>query len=603
MRISDSLVEKLLHNAKKITAEQLAAAREQAKTEKKSLQEVVLKNNIVSEKDLTKLYSEEIDIPYVEFNPKEIKRELLKLIPERVARQYKAVVFDKEGETTMLAMEDPDDIQAINFLQKQLGAQVKVFVTTSSNIQGALDQYRGNISSELTKVISPDEEEADQDEEVSEEDLAEDSPIAQTVNLIIEYAVKSGASDVHIEPREGAVVIRYRIDGILREANKLPKKVLNALVSRIKILSNLKIDERRAPQDGRFKVQVNDQVYALRVSTLPIVDGEKVVMRILNESSKALTLEELGYWGEALKNINKAILQPHGMILVTGPTGSGKSTSLFSILSLLNNPSVNIATVEDPVEYRIAGANQTQVNPVAGMTFANGLRALLRQDPNIIMVGEIRDTETAGLAVQAALTGHLVFSTLHTNNAATTLPRLLDMGIEPFLIASTVRAVVGQRLVRRLCVDCRESYTPDEPILAQVAEIFATDNASVMKRIHELEAQALEGGIGKSNPSKTNKASTAELSTTESKITRLWKAHEEGCESCGHSGYKGRLGIYEVLMNSGDIQKLIVSNATSEAIQEQAIKEGMVTMQIDGLIKALRGQTTVEEILRVTAEK
>lgn len=603
MRISDNLVEKLLHNAKKITAEQLAAAREQAKTEKKSLQEVVLKNNIVSEKDLTKLYSEEIDIPYVEFNPKEIKRELLKLIPERVARQYKAVVFDKEGETTMLAMEDPDDIQAINFLQKQLGAQVKVFVTTSSNIQGALDQYRGNISSELTKVISPDEEEADQDEEVSEEDLAEDSPIAQTVNLIIEYAVKSGASDVHIEPREEAVVIRYRIDGILREANKLPKKVLNALVSRIKILSNLKIDERRAPQDGRFKVQVNDQVYALRVSTLPIVDGEKVVMRILNESSKALTLEELGYWGEALKNINKAILQPHGMILVTGPTGSGKSTSLFSILSLLNNPSVNIATVEDPVEYRIAGANQTQVNPVAGMTFANGLRALLRQDPNIIMVGEIRDTETAGLAVQAALTGHLVFSTLHTNNAATTLPRLLDMGIEPFLIASTVRAVVGQRLVRRLCVDCRESYAPDEPILAQVAEIFATDNATVMKRIHELETQALEGGIGKSNPSKTNKASTAELSTTESKITRLWKMHEEGCDSCGHSGYKGRLGIYEVLMNSGDIQKLIVGNATSEAIQEQAIKEGMVTMQIDGLIKALRGQTTVEEILRVTAEK
>lgn len=603
MRISDNLVEKLLHNAKKITAEQLAAAREQAKTEKKSLQEVVLKNNIVSEKDLTKLYSEEIDIPYVEFNPKEIKRELLKLIPERVARQYKAVVFDKEGETTMLAMEDPDDIQAINFLQKQLGAQVKVFVTTSSNIQGALDQYRGNISSELTKVISPDEEEADQDEEVSEEDLAEDSPIAQTVNLIIEYAVKSGASDVHIEPREGAVVIRYRIDGILREANKLPKKVLNALVSRIKILSNLKIDERRAPQDGRFKVQVNDQVYALRVSTLPIVDGEKVVMRILNESSKALTLEELGYWGEALKNINKAILQPHGMILVTGPTGSGKSTSLFSILSLLNNPSVNIATVEDPVEYRIAGANQTQVNPVAGMTFANGLRALLRQDPNIIMVGEIRDTETAGLAVQAALTGHLVFSTLHTNNAATTLPRLLDMGIEPFLIASTVRAVVGQRLVRRLCVDCRESYAPDEPILAQVAEIFATDNATVMKRIHELETQALEGGIGKSNPSKTNKASTAELSTTESKITRLWKAHEEGCESCGHSGYKGRFGIYEVLMNSIDIQKLIVGNATSEAIQEQAIKEGMVTMQIDGLIKALRGQTTIEEILRVTAEK
>lgn len=601
MRISDSLVEKLLKG--KISQEQLTGLHEQVKAEKKPLQDLVISNNLVSEKDLTKLYAEEIDVPFTELNTKEIKREVLRLIPERIARQYGVVLFGVEEDgTKLLAMEDPDDIQAVNFLQKQLGDQIKVHLATSSNVQAALDQYRGNIAGELTKVISPEDEEEVADEEISEEDLAEDSPIAQTVNLLIEYAVRAGASDVHIEPRENYVIVRYRVDGILREANKLPKKVHGALVSRIKILSNLKIDERRAPQDGRFKIQVGAELYALRVSTLPITEGEKVVMRILNESSQAATLEDLGYWGSALENINQAITQPHGMILVTGPTGSGKSTSLFSILSLLNKPSVNISTVEDPVEYKIPGANQTQLNPKAGMTFATGLRALLRQDPNIIMVGEIRDSETAGLAVQAALTGHLVFATLHTNNAATCLPRLLDMGIEPFLIASTVRAVVGQRLVRRLCLDCREVIEPDAATLKQIAEIFGTDQQGVMKRVHQLEEQALEGGIGKANAGKS-KASTSELSTTESRITHLWHAHDEGCESCGHTGYKGRMGIYEVLSSSTDIQRLIVANATSDAIQEQAIKEGMITMQVDGFIKALRGQTTIEEILRVTAEK
>ncbi len=602
MRISDTLTIKLLKATHKVSEEQLAQLHEQAKTEKKPIQDLAIKANLVNEKELTKAYAEEIDVPFVELNAHEIKREVLKLIPERVARQYNAVLFgvNDNGEK-LLAMEDPDDIQAFNFLQKQLGTNLKVHVATKANIQQALDQYRGNISSELTKVISPDEE-TEEEEEIDEADLAEDSPVAQTVNLIIEYAVSSGASDIHIEPREDYVSVRYRIDGVLREANKLPKKVLSAVVSRIKILSNLKIDERRAPQDGRFKVQVSGQLFALRVSTLPIVDGEKVVMRILNESSKAASLEELGYWGSALQKLNKAIVQPHGMILVTGPTGSGKSTSLFSVLSILNNPSVNISTVEDPVEYRIPGTNQTQVNPVAGMTFANGLRALLRQDPNIIMVGEIRDGETANLAIQAALTGHLVFSTLHTNNAATSLPRLLDMGIEPFLIASTVRAVVGQRLVRRLCLDCREDYEPDTPALKQLNEIFGIGDNGVMKRIHALEEEALAAGIGTTNPSKINKRSTSELSTTETKVVRLWRAHDDGCENCGHSGYKGRMGIYEVLENSAPIQKLIVSNATSEAIQDQSIKDGMITMQFDGFIKALRGQTSIEEILRVTAE-
>jgi type IV pilus assembly protein PilB len=602
MRISDALVEKLILDSQKTTESDLEALKNDQANEKKPLQDIVIKSGVVSEKDLTKAYAQEIDVPYVELNASEIKRETLKVIPERIARQYRAILFsiDENGDKS-IAMEDPDDIQAVSFLQKQLGRGTKIFIATSGNIQSALDMYRGNISSELTKVISPEDEDEESDE-VTEEDVAEDSPIAQTVNLIIEYGVKSGASDIHIEPREGHIIVRYRVDGILKEANKLPKKLASALVSRVKILSNLKIDERRAPQDGRFKVEINSSLFALRVSTLPIVDGEKIVMRILSESSKAATLEQLGYWGKALDDINLAITQPHGMILVTGPTGSGKSTSLFSILSLLNKPSVNISTVEDPVEYRIIGANQTQVNPKAGMSFVSGLRALLRQDPNIIMVGEIRDGETASLAVQAALTGHLVFSTLHTNNAATCLPRLLDMNIEPFLIASTVRAVVGQRLVRRLCVDCRQSVTPDKETLEHIEVIFKTSTSENMKTIHNLEALALEGGVGKTTgPQKDGDIN--QLSTSDSGIKRIWKANDEGCKSCGSTGYKGRLGIYEVLSNSTEIQRLIVTNATSDEIQVQAMKEGMNTMQLDGFIKALRGQTTIEEILRVTSEK
>lgn len=605
MRISDKLVEDLLIKTDKVTPEQLVALKEQEQNEKKPLQDVVISAGIVSEKDLTKVISEQLDIPYAEINPKEIEREVLHLIPERIARQYNVVVFgiDDQGQK-LLAMEDPDDIQAISFLQKQLGNDLKIFISTRTNILQAIDQYRENISSEITQVISAEEEEQQKEgDDFDEEDLAEDSPIAQTVNLIIEGAIKSGASDIHIEPRENYISVRYRVDGILKEVNKLPKKVHGALVSRIKILSNLKIDERRAPQDGRFKIGINGLLYALRVSTLPIQEGEKVVMRVLNESSRALTLQELGYWGKALDTVNHAIIQPHGMILVTGPTGSGKSTSLFSVLSILNNPSVNISTIEDPVEYKIPGANQTQVNPQAGMTFAAGLRALLRQDPNIIMVGEIRDTETAGLGVQAALTGHLVFATLHTNNAATCLPRLLDMGIEPFLIASTVRAVVGQRLVRRLCPKCRQSYSPDAAILKKIAETFQIKDSAAMQKIHQLEESALEGGVGAANPNVKGLTDTSKLSTTDSKITTLWQANEKGCDECNHVGYKGRIGIYEVLGNTQEIQKMIVSNSTSDAIQNQAIKDGMTTMQVDGFIKALRGQTTIEEILRVTTEE
>lgn len=588
MRIPDVTVKQLLTKAEKLKAEDWKALEEQANTEKLPLQDLVVKNNVITDSELTKLYSADIGVPYVEINAKELNREVLKQIPENIAKLYNMVVFegsiDKPKEVRQIAMEDPDDLQAIDILHKLFGQNIKLFIATHLNILAALDQYRGNIGSEITKVITESEEgeEGEEEGEVNPEDVAEDSPIAQTVNLIIEYAVKSGASDIHIEPRDKHVQIRYRVDGVLREANKLPKRTLAALVSRVKILANLKIDERRAPQDGRFKINMNGRVFAFRVSTLPIAEGEKVVMRVLDESSEPLSLEKLGFWGKALSDIQEASLQPHGMILVTGPTGSGKSTTLHSVLHILNKPDVNISTVEDPVEYKLEGVNQTQVNPIAGMTFAAGLRALLRQDPNIIMVGEIRDGETAGLGVQAALTGHLVFSTLHTNNAATCLPRLLDMGIEPFLIASVVRVVIGQRLVRRLVPEDSESYEPNEAERKEIERVFGIKTKQDWDRIVDLMQSAQEAfGKPKSN-----------------KIV-LYRPKRSLKD---RTGYKGRMGIYEVLKNTTDVQKMIVASATSEEIQNQAITEGMLTMQLDGLIKALLGMTSVEEILRVTRE-
>lgn len=594
MRISDTTLTTLLTRNKVATSETLQPYIDAAKQDGKSLQETVIEGNLISDRDLTILFSKYANIPFVELIPKDIPSETLMKIPERIARQYNAVVYkiDDDG-TVHLAMDDPDDVQAVSFLQKELGEMVEVSIATRSNILDCLGGYRGDVDQELKEVIDIQREDNGGDQKVSESEIAEDSPIAQTVNLLLEYAIRSSASDIHIEPREEYVQVRYRIDGVLKEVNRLPRNVLGALVSRVKILSNLKIDERRVPQDGRFKIRIAGKQYALRVSTLPITDGEKIVMRILDESNRTITLEDLGYWGISLQVINKAITQPNGMILVTGPTGSGKSTSLFSVLSRLNTPDVNISTIEDPVEYKIPGVNQTQTNAKAGMTFASGLRALLRQDPNIIMVGEIRDGETADLGVQAALTGHLVFSTLHTNDAATCLPRLLDMGIEPFLIASTVNAVVGQRLVRRLCSTCRVSAKPTDEEVTAILKTFHIDNPESFAHIHALEETAQKEGLG---------TTEVPLSTTEKSINSLWKAADGGCDECSHTGYKGRVGIYEVLDNSRAVQKLIMANATSNQIQDQAITEGMMTMQVDGIIKAFRGNTTIEEVIRVTKE-
>ena len=592
MRISDVTIEKLLERSGAATKEQLATLQEEGARSRRPLQDIVIQNELISEADLVKAFAKYAEIPYIEIDSRDIPSDALNKIPERIARQYNAVLFkiDEDG-LQHLAMEDPDDVQALNFIQKQIGENIKVYITTHSIILTCLENYRGDVNEELNEVINIQREDSGE-QTITEEEVAEDSPIAQTVNLLLEYAIRSDASDIHIEPREDFVQIRYRIDGVLKEVNRLPRNVLGALISRIKILSNLKIDERRVPQDGRFKINVGGSQYALRVSTLPIADGEKVVMRILDESNQAVTLQDLGYWGKSLAIIEEALTEPNGMVLVTGPTGSGKSTSLFSVLTKLNTPDVNISTIEDPVEYKIPGVNQTQTNAKAGMTFASGLRALLRQDPNIIMVGEIRDGETANLGVQAALTGHLVFSTLHTNNAATCLPRLLDMGIEPFLIASTVKAVVGQRLVRRLCMTCRQSYEPSEEEQATVIRLFNLRDGQDFSYIHGLDTQAISEKLGGDTPA----------GSSDSKITTLWRASPKGCEDCNNTGYKGRVGIYEVLGNTIAIQKMIVANATSNQIQDQAIADGMVTMQTDGLVKALRGNTTIEEVLRVTRE-
>ncbi|MBP6962073.1 type II/IV secretion system protein [Candidatus Saccharibacteria bacterium] len=587
MKIPEKTAIEILKKSGAFNDEKITELTEQAKTENTELYELIVKQNVLSESELIKAYSDEIGVPYTEINVKELNKEILKQIPEHIAKLYNMVIFDGPledvDEPKSIAMEDPDDLQALDVLHKLFGQKIKVFIATHFNILSALDQYRGNIGSEISKIVTDSEEQDESDEEISEEDIAEDSPIAQTVNLVIEYAVKSGASDIHIEPRDKQVLIRYRVDGVLKEANRLPKRTLNALVSRIKILSNLKIDERRAPQDGRFKITMNGRVFAFRVSTLPITEGEKVVMRVLDESSEPLSLETLGFWGKALLDIQNASRQPHGMILVTGPTGSGKSTTLHSVLHILNKPDVNISTIEDPVEYKLEGVNQTQVNPVAGMTFVAGLRALLRQDPNIIMVGEIRDGETAGLGVQAALTGHLVFSTLHTNNAATCLPRLLDMDIEPFLIASVVRVVIGQRLVRRLQPEDCEQYAPSDEERKEIERVFGIKTKADWDVILKLLQEAQE-----------------HFGQPKSTKLMLWRPKRDLTND--RTGYKGRMGIYEVLSNSDSVQKLIVSNATSEEIQAQAMKEGMVTMQLDGLIKALLGMTSIEEILRVTRE-
>lgn len=648
LKIVNNELKKLLIEHHLTSEKKLTEIEKEAEKQKVSLQDVLVSKKLVTEKDLVALYGDYYKVPFADLSKIEIKKEDLNRLSEKIARRYQAVVFETSGDSVKLAIADPTDVQAVQFIEKELGYQTKVYIATTTDILSALDLYKEGISSEISKVIKESEEisiDSGMDEKLTAgnvQEIVQEAPIARALNIVLEYAVKSRASDIHFEPREAFIQIRFRVDGVLEDTMTLPKPLLSALITRIKILSNLRIDEHRVPQDGRIKIKVGTKVLSLRVSTLPIVDGEKVVMRLLDESTKAPTLEELGFSGTALLNIKKALTKPHGMLLVTGPTGSGKSTTLYSAISLLNSIEVNISTVEDPIEYRVPGVNQTQVNTKTGMTFASGLRALLRQDPDIIMVGEIRDTETAEMAVHAALTGHIVLSTLHTNNAAGCLPRLLDMEVEPFLIASTVNAVIGQRLVRKLCPDCREAYEVDKEQIEEIVDTFDLDRnfliASPPKNVVQEIEKISEGGEKVIPAPKTldKKVSILDQIAQDPTIINrsMQKAEENekglreqifikpqqdqkkegshelsltlyrpvGCKKCNKTGYEGRIGIYEVLDMTDKIGGMIVSRATTDDLQKQAIEEGMITMAQDGFIKSLIGITTIEEVLRVTRE-
>ncbi len=538
----------------------------------------------VTEQQLLDLKSRLLGAPVVDLTTLQIPQEVLNLVPEPIAHRHQVISFAKTKEGLSLAMSDPEDIQTKEFIQKKTGLEIKTFLIGRASLDFGLSKYHSSLEKEIKHLFTPSskpltakaEGEAALDDSLKK--MAEEIPVIRVVDTLLEYAVFEKASDIHIEPQENAVTVRYRIDGVLHDVMTLPKVIQAAIAARIKVMSNLKIDEHRLPQDGRFKIEKDGYKFSLRVSTIPIFDGEKVVIRLLDESAKAMTLEELGFEKESYEVINRNVKKPHGMLLVTGPTGSGKSTTLYTILSMLNTKNVNISTIEDPVEYRIVGANQMQVNPKIGLTFDVGLRALLRQDPNIIMIGEIRDKETAEEAVHAAMTGHIVFSTLHTNDAAAALPRLLDIGVEPYLIASTINAVLAQRLVRVICKDCQKPITLDDAAIEALSKQF---------HLEKLLPILIRVGAA---PAKCKSL----------KDVKFYKG--EGCDKCSKTGYRGRLGIHEILEVTPAVAQMIMAHKSSQEIQEQGEKEGMTLMWEDGFIKASKGITTIDELVRVSKE-
>jgi type IV pilus assembly protein PilB len=567
-----------------LTPEQVESIRIESARSGKDIVTTIISLDILDNEALTKAQAISLNLPYVDLNDFIVNQDFLKLIPKDIAIKYQVVPFGLRDGKLFLAMLDPNNLQAVEFVEKKSGYPVDSYLASDNSISHVLEQYQ-DISGEMAEALkNVSSEETEKPENLDKtKELFQDAPITRAVNTIIEYAVKAHASDIHIEPREKTLKVRYRIDGILHDTMTLPTHIHSALVSRIKILSTMKIDEHRVPQDGRFDVTIDGREIDLRVSLSPTVYGEKVVIRLLDKSSGVITLEELGIRGRAYKIIDAGSKRPHGMVLSTGPTGSGKSTTLYALLNKMNSNSVNIITLEDPVEYQVDGVNQIQVNNAVGLTFASGLRSILRQDPDIIMVGEIRDAETAGLAIQSALTGHTVLSTLHTNSAAGVLPRLLDMDIEPFLIASTVSTVIGQRLVRKICENCKETYDASpamkEAIVKAVGTLFTQKGAPQ----------------GKDDMDYKNIPNVGD-----DKIT-LYRG--KGCEKCQKTGYSGRVGIFEVFSVTDSMEKLLVTHATSADIQKQAEADGMVTMRQDGFMKALEGLTTIEEVVSKTTDE
>lgn len=537
-----------------------------------SEEEIIKSLRLVSNDDFVKSKAKFLKVPFVDLDNIGFSPEALSLVPESVAQKYNIVPYrlDPKTKTLFVTMVNPLDLETLEFLEKKTNLKISASMSTEKQIGSFIrEKYirEKSITSEVNKAL--DERKIDEkDMKKAQEKVAVEAPVAKIVSTILEYAVKSRASDIHIEPQEENVRIRYRIDGILQEKYLLPRNVQDAVVSRIKILSNLKIDEKRVPQDGRFFFSSDGNDVDLRVSTLPTTYGEKVVMRLLKKSQKVPSLPDLGLRGLALKNLMSSIQRPHGIIVVCGPTGSGKTTTLYSVLDIVATSRVNVVTIEDPVEYQMKGVNQVQVNVQAGLTFASALRSFLRQDPNVIMVGEIRDAETADLAINAALTGHLVFSTLHTNDASGVPPRLLDMGAEPFLLVSSLNCVVGQRVLRRVCKDCvgEMEMTPE-----QEHEIKTT-----LGPIYNLIEDKYKKGDKK-----------------------LMIPKIVGCEKCNNTGYMGRVAIYEVMPISEKISKLIIEKSAASEIQRLAMEEGMLTMKQDGYVKVLEGVTTMDEVVRV----
>lgn len=564
-----------------VTEEVLRGAEDDAVKINKPLLAILTEKGIVDEELLIHAIAQVSGVPYVNLTNSLIDQNVLGLLPEDIAERFMAVPLAEVQNRLAVAMIDANNVQAVDYLANRIQRPLKVFMASEAGVRHVLDQYRTDLSS-VGEAAEASQAEASQASDNDIKTIVQDSPISRALSTILEYAVKSRASDIHIEPLEKALKIRCRVDGVLREIMQLPKSIEPALVSRIKILSNLKIDEHRIPQDGNFTVKVAQKEVDLRIAISPVVWGEQVVIRLLDKSGSSFDIEEMGYAGRALRAIRKGIRKPNGMVLTSGPTGSGKSTSLYALIKEIKDESINIVTLEDPVEYKMDGVNQIQVNADVGLTFASGLRSILRQDPNVVMVGEIRDSETANLAVQAALTGHLVFSTLHTNSAAGVLPRLLDMGIEPFLIASTVNTIIGQRLVRRVAAK-RDTYQSNpietQNIMATVGHLLPKSQADVARVSEDLGYKDLP------------LAGQSAYTLVKGKDT----------PQTPH-GYKGRLGLYEVMDVNEEIQNMIVTRATSATIQRKAVEQGMVTMRQDGYLKALQGLTTMEEVNRVAAD-
>ena len=559
----DQKLYQILKDSGYIQTKQLDEVYQEAKELDRSLSDTLLFKGLISEEALGKLVAEYLKVPYVALKTKLIPDQVLELVPEKLAQNHRMIPFEKNEEGILLAMEDPSNFAALEIVKRRTSLPVSIFYTSKADLNRALSQYKRDIKKKFKSIIAENVKKASAIKEDKLEDLpkvAQDLPVIKILDALLEYGAAENASDLHLETTADSLQVRLRIDGVLRDILNLPQGIQPAIVARIKVLSNLKIDEHRVPQDGRFKFQIDAVMIALRVSIIPALFGENVVLRLLPESARPFSLEELGLSGKNLKIIQENIKKPHGLILVTGPTGCGKTTTLYSLLNILNSVETKLCTVEDPIEYGIHRVNQIQVNPKTGLTFSTGLRALLRHDPDIIMVGEIRDEETANVAIHSALTGHLVLSTVHTNDAPSAPLRLLDMGVEGYLLASTVNVIIAQRLVRRLCPACITEFQPPKEIIARFKQILGKD-------------------ISKQ---------------------KFYKG--KGCDKCSQSGYKGRVGIYEVMAMNEKIQQLTLEKTSVENIRKVAIEEGMQTMLEDGLDKIAAGTTSIEEVLRAVRE-